>query len=169
MAVTSDFGISATVRNTKASDLSAAADDLIKRYGVHLESGTGAGKADRVFADTRTLAASATENLDLAGSLTDAYGTTTSFARVKFILFHAAVGNTNNVVVGAHGSADFVGLLNAAGTLTLRPDATVAAMSGSADATGMVVTATTADIIKVTNSAGSTSVTYDVIIVGNSA
>ncbi|MFD6968379.1 hypothetical protein [Streptomyces sp. NPDC059949] len=67
MAVTSDFGISATVRNTKASDLSAAADDLIKRYGVHLESGSGAGKADRIFADTRTLAASATETLDLAG------------------------------------------------------------------------------------------------------
>lgn len=169
MAVTSDFGISATVRNTKSSDLSSAADDLIKRYGVHLESGSGAGKADRVFADTRTLAASATETLDLAGSLTDAYGTTTSFARVKFILISAAAANTNNVVVGANASADWVGLLNAAGTITLRPGATFAAMSGSADATGMVVTATTADLIKVANSAAGTSVTYDVIIVGNSA
>lgn len=168
MSVISDFGISATVRNTKDSDLSAAADNLIKRYGVHLESGAGAGKADRIFADTRTLAASATETLDLAGSLTDAYGTTTSFARVKFILVSAAAANTNSVIVGANASADWVGLLNAAGTITLRPGATFAAMSGSADATGMVVTATTADLIKVANSAGSTSVTYDVIIVGNS-
>ncbi|MEV6569928.1 hypothetical protein [Streptomyces sp. NPDC051577] len=168
MAVTSDFGISVSVKNTKASDLSAAADDLVKRYGVHLESGTGAGKADRVFADTRTLAASANETLDLAGSLTDAYGATTSFARIKFILIAAAGGNTNNVVVGANASADFVGLLNAAGTITLRPSMCFAAMCGSADPTGMVVTATTADLIKIANSAGGTSVMYDVIIVGNS-
>ncbi|MFJ3834445.1 hypothetical protein ACIPY6_02890 [Streptomyces sp. NPDC090054] len=168
MAVTSDFGISVNVKNTKASDLSAAADDLKKRYAAHLESGAGAGKADRVFADTRTLAASATETLDLAGSLTDAYGATTSFARVKFILVAAAGANANNVIVGANASADFVGLLNAAGTVTLRPGMAFAAMASSSDATGMVVTATTADLIKIANSAGGTSVTYDVIIVGNS-
>ncbi|MFD6968380.1 hypothetical protein [Streptomyces sp. NPDC059949] len=84
-------------------------------------------------------------------------------------MISAAAANTNNVIVGANASADWIGLLNAAGTVTLRPGATFAAMSGSADATGMVVTATTADLIKVANSAGSTSVSYDVIIVGNSA
>ncbi|MFI8104708.1 hypothetical protein [Streptomyces sp. NPDC086023] len=168
MTLTSDFAVSASVVNTKASDLSAAADNLLKKYAVHLESGAGAGRADRVFADTRTLAASASETLDLAGSLTDSYGTTTSFARVKFILVAASLGNTNNVVVGNNASADFVGLWNAAGTLTLRPGMVFAAFAASTDATGMVVTATTADLIKVANSAGSTSVTYDVIIVGNS-
>jgi hypothetical protein len=33
-----------------------------------LQSGTGDNQADRVFADTRTLAASANEDLDLAGA-----------------------------------------------------------------------------------------------------
>lgn len=168
MGVTTDVGVSVSVKNTGATDLSSPVDTLLKTYGVHLESGAGAGKADRVFHDQRTLAASATENLDLAGSLADAFGVAQVFARVKAIIIRAAAGNTNNVIVGAHGSADFVGLLNAAGTITLRPGATFAAFSGSADATGMVVTATTADLIKVANSAGSTSVTYDVIVVGNS-
>ncbi|MFI1942056.1 hypothetical protein ACH44C_33600 [Streptomyces purpureus] len=169
MAVTSDFGIRASVRNTKASDLTTTADALDFVRGVHLESGTGAGKADRVFHDQRTLAASATETLDLAGVLTDVYGAAITFARVKFIAISAASGNTNNVIVGANASNDWVGLLNAAGTITLRPGASFAAMSGSADATGMAVTAGTGDLIKVANSAGSTSVTYDVVIVGVSA
>lgn len=169
MAVTSDIGISVSIRNTKASDLSSAADDLTKRYGVHLESGSGAGKADRVFADTRTLAASANETLDLSGALTDAYGATTSFARVKFILIAASSSNANNVVVGANASNDFVGLLNAAGTITLRPGMWFAATAGLADATGMAVTATTGDLIKIANSGAGTPVTYDIIIVGNSA
>ncbi|MEU9865489.1 hypothetical protein AB0D99_31935 [Streptomyces sp. NPDC047971] len=167
--MTSDFGISASVRSTKALDLTTAADPLDFRRGVHLESGTGAGKADLVFHDRRTLNASANETLDLAGVLTDAYGAAITFARIKFIAISAASGNTNNVIVGANASNDWVGLLNAAGTITLRPGASFCAMSGPVDATGMVVTAGTGDLIKVANSAGSTTVTYDVVIVGVSA
>ncbi|MFJ7070182.1 hypothetical protein [Streptomyces sp. NPDC101115] len=169
MTVTSDFGIRASVRSTKALDLSTAADPLDFVRGVHLESGTGAGKADLVFHDRRTLNASANETLDLAGVLTDAYGAAITFARIKYIAFAAASGNTNNVVVGANAANDWVGLLNAAGTLTLRPGMTFAAMSGSADATGMAVTAGTGDLLKVANSGAGSSVTYDIVIVGASA
>lgn len=168
MAVTTDVGVTVSVRNTGTTDLSSPVDTLLKSYGVHLESGAGAGKADLVFHDQRTLSASSSETLDLAGSLANAFGAAQVFARVKAIIFKAAAGNTNNVIIGANASADFIGLLNAAGTVTLRPGAVFAAFSGSADATGMVVTATTADLIKVANSAGSTSVTYDVIVIGNS-
>ncbi|MDT9688192.1 hypothetical protein Q5762_07450 [Streptomyces sp. P9(2023)] len=169
MAVTSDFGIRASVRNTKASDLTTTADVLDFVRGVHLESGTTAGKADKVFHDQRTLAASASEDLDLAGVLTDVYGAAITFAKIKYIAVSAAAGNTNNVLVGAASATQFVGLLNAAGVITLRPGATFAAMSGAADATGMAVTAGTGDLLKIANSAGSTSVTYDIVIVGTSA
>lgn len=169
MGVISDFAISAKVRQTKALDLTTVTDPLDFRRAAHLNSGTGAGKADRVFHDQRTLAASASETLDLAGVLLDAYGVAITFARIKGIFISAAVGNSNNVVIGANVSNDWVGLLNAAGTLTLRPGASFAAMSGPADATGMVVTAGTGDLIKVANSGAGTSVTYDVVIVGVSA
>lgn len=169
MAVTSDFGISASVVHTGTTELTTPTDRLTFQRGVHLSSGTGAGAADRVFRDQRTLAASASETLDLAGVLTDAFGTAITFARLKFIAISAASGNTNSVIVGANASNDWVGLLNAAGTITLRPGATFCAMSGVTDATGMAVTAGTGDLIKVANSGAGTSVTYDVVIVGASA
>lgn len=169
MAVTSDFGIRASVRNTKALDLTTATDLLAFSRSVHLESGTGAGKADRVFHDQRTLAASASEDLDLAGVLTDVYGAAITFARIKYIAISAASGNTNNILVGAASATQWVGLLNTTGVVTLRPGATLAAMSGAADAVGMAVTAGTGDLLKIANSAGSTSVTYDIVIVGVSA
>lgn len=169
MPVMSDFGIRASVRNTKALDLTTAVDSLDFFRGVHLESGTAAGKADKVFHDQRTLAASASEDLDLAGVLTDAYGAAITFAKVKFIAVSAAAGNTNNVLVGAASATQFVGLLNAAGVITLRPGATFAAMSGVLDATGMAVTAGTGDLLKVANSSSGSSVTYDIVIVGTSA
>ncbi|WKD36505.1 hypothetical protein [Streptomyces xanthophaeus] len=168
MPLITDVGITVSATNTKVTDFTTSTDPLIRRYAAHLESGSGAGKADRIFADQRTLAASANETLDLAGSLTDNLGVTTSFARVKFILVAAVSTNVNNVVIGANASADFVGLLNAAGTVTLRPGAWFASASGSTDATGMVVTATTADLIKIANSGAGTSVVYDIIIIGNS-
>jgi hypothetical protein len=169
MPLTSDFGITVSGTQTKVADLSYPYDTLNWRRGVHLESGTTAGKADLRFTDTRTLNASANETLDLAGVLTDAFGAAITFARIKFIAISAASGNTNSVVVGANGSNDWVGLLNAAGTLTLRPGATVCAMSGGADATGMAVTAGTGDLLKIANSGAGTSVTYDIVIIGASA
>lgn len=169
MALTSDLGISVSGTQTKVADLTVPADVLSWRRGLHLDSGTTAGKADLRFHDTRTLAASANETLDLAGVLTDVFGAAITFVKIKFIAISAASGNANNVVVGANGSNDWVGLLNAAGTLTLRPGATFAAMSGSADAAGMAVTAGTGDQLKIANSGAGTSVTYDIVIIGTSA
>jgi len=41
-------------------------------------------------------------------------------------------------------------------------------MAGAADATTYAVTAGTGDLLKVANSAGGTSVTYDIVIIGSS-
>lgn len=168
MALTSDFSMSASGLYTKTSDLTAPVDTLDKRWSVHLDSGTGAGKADLRFADTRTLAASATEDLDLAGVLTDVFGAALTFVRIKKLLIKAADANTNNVVVGAAAANPWTALLGATGTLVLRPGQAVGTMCGAADATCMAVTAGTGDLLKVANSAGGTSVTYDILIVGAS-
>lgn len=169
MALTSDLGISVSATLTKTADLSTASDPMSWRRAVHLESGTTAGKADMRFADTRTLAASATEDLDLAGVLTDVYGTALTFVRIKGIFISASAANSNNVIIGAAASNQWAGLLNTTGTLTLRPGATFAAVSGSTDATAMAVTAGTGDLLKVANSGAGTSVTYDIVIIGASA
>jgi hypothetical protein len=135
-----------------------------------LSSGVAAGQADRLWAPpTRTLIASANEDLDLAGVLTDAFGATLTIARVKALYIAAAAGNTNNVVVGAAAANPWAALLSATGTVTLRPGAFVLVGTSTVDATGYAVTAGTGDLLRVTNSAGVTSVSYDIAVIGTSA
>ncbi|MFG3085125.1 hypothetical protein [Streptomyces parvulus] len=163
------LAVSAFAELTTALDLGVARAPHSLSRKLELASGTGAGKADKVFSDRRTLAASASEDLDLAGTLVDAFGATITLARVKGIIVAAAAGNTNNVVLGAASSNPWATLLGATHTLTLRPGAFVAVGTGAADATGYAVTAGTGDLLKVANSGGSTSVTYDIHIIGASA
>jgi hypothetical protein len=160
--------ISAVAELTSALDLATGRVPLQVDRGASFSSGTAANQADRIFHDTRTLAASATENLDLAGVLADSFGATITFARIKGILVAAASGNTNNVVVGGHATAAFVNWVgDATDTIVVRPGGTFCLTAP--DATAYAVTATTGDMLTVTNSAGGTGVTYDIILIGASA
>ncbi|NUK07467.1 hypothetical protein HRW18_05445 [Streptomyces lunaelactis] len=169
MGVVSDLLISAAVRQTKALDLTTVSDPLDFKRAVHLESGTTVGKADKVFHDRRTLSASATEDLDLAGVLLDAYGVAITFVKIKGLFIAADAANTNNVVVGNAAATAWAALLGATGTLTIRPGTTVGVTAGATDATGYAVAAGSTDLLKVANSAGGTGVTYDIVIIGTSA
>lgn len=169
MPMQSMLSMAATVAQTKALDLTTTSDPLMFRQAVSLTSGSGAGQADKVFHDRRTLAASATEDLDLAGVLLDAFGAAITFVRVKGLFITAAAANVNNVVVGNATSNGWATLLSATGTVTLRPGASIGVMAGAADGTAYAVTAGTGDLLKVANSGAGTSVTYDIIVIGASA
>lgn len=170
MPLTSKMTLSVSGAQTAALDLGNVSATMAKSYAVSLTTGTAAGQADKIFHDTRTLAASANEDLDLAGTLTDALGATVTFARIKGLIIAAAAGNTNNVVVGNATSNGFVTWVGGAThTVTVRPGAVLALIAGSADATGYAVTAGTGDLLRVANSGAGTGVTYDVIVIGASA
>jgi hypothetical protein len=130
-------------------------------------SGTTADKADLVFSDTRTLAASATEDLDLAGSLSSIYGATLTFVELKALLVVASTANTNNVNLTRPASNGVPLFLAASDGIPIPPGGF---FYWACPADGKVtVTAGTGDLLTLTNSAGSTSVTYDVVIIGASA
>ena len=168
MPLVTRLNLSVDANYTAALDLALGSVPLLKSYATTLQSGAGAGQADKIFHDQRTLAASATEDLDLAGSLTDAFGAACTFARLKALIVHAAAANTNNVLVGGVSAGLSTILTPAAtGIAIVRPDATFAVFAGVADATGYVVTATTADLLHIANSSSGTSVTYDVIMIGS--
>lgn len=166
MSLSATLKVALAATHTNALDLATATFPLNLVQALTLTDGTGANQADRIFTDTRTLAASATEDLDLAGSLTDAYGTVT-FARVKAILVIASAANTNNVNVTRPASNGVPFLLAAGDGMAVRPGGIF--LLAAPDATGYVVTATSADLITFTNSAGSTSVDYTIVIIGASA
>lgn len=152
---------------TSALDLSTATDPLNYSLNLDISTGTGANQADMMWHDQRTLAASATENLDLAGSLTNAFGTTQTFARIKAVIVAAAAGNTNNVNVIREGTNGVPLFLALADGIAVRPGGIF--LWAAPDATAVAVTGGTGDLLTFTNSAGSTSVTYSVIIIGASA
>lgn len=134
---------------------------------VQLQPGTGTGYADLMFCDERTLSASGTENLDLAGSLTSPLGATLTFARVKAIMVVAAAGNTNSVVVGGAGSNTFTGpFADSSDKLSVPPGGSLLLTHPGA---GWTVTASTGDILLVANSSSGTAVTYSVCVIGTSA
>lgn len=135
---------------------------------IVLAQGTGSGRADIAYQDkSRTLAASATENLDLAGVLTDVFGATITDAKVKAIEVWADPGNTNDVVFGGAASNAFVGPFGGTlPTMALQPGGRAVIVAPNA---GWTVTAGTGDILKVTNGGAGTPVTYGIKVLGASA
>jgi hypothetical protein len=169
MTLTGSFQVTAALLQSVTRDFGVTTDSAKFNAGHTIANGTGAAQADRLWSDTRTLAASATEDLDLVGTtLLDGFGNPVTFPKVTGLVVRAAAGNTNSVVVGA-ATAAWATLLNSTGTVTLRPGAVLAVFAGATDASGWATTATSADILKVANSAGGTSVSYDIMIIGKSA
>lgn len=167
MALKLDIEASISGVVTKASDLADVKAEISKRRKLHLLTGTTAGKADLMFSDTRTLSASSSEELDLAGGLSDPFGSSLTFVKVVAIMLIAAEGNTNNVVLGGAASNGFVGpFADSSDKIAVPPGGCVLLTAPSA---GWTVTAATGDLLKIANSGGTTGVTYDLIIVGRSA
>lgn len=152
---------------TSALDLVTASSPLSVAERIRLSSGTGLAAADMQWSDTRTLAASATEDLDLAGSLTGPLGTTLTFARIKLVLIMAADGNANDVQVTRPTSNGAPLFLAAGDGLPVKPGGLF--LWVAPNAAGVAVTAATGDLLTVTNSAGSTGVTYSIVVIGASA
>lgn len=153
---------------TRSIDLQSGDSPLSFQHGLSLPNGTGAGQADLLFTDRRTINASSNDDIDLSGTLTDVFGQAVVFARVKALMVVASSGNTNNVVIGNAAAAQFVGPFGAAThTIAVQPGGL--AFLVAPGATAWAVTATTADILRIANSGAGTSVTYDIAILGASA
>jgi hypothetical protein len=148
-----------------ANDLSTLAQAINYSKSYNLTNGTGANQANMIFMDQRTLAASTAEDLDLAGSLTNAYGTTITFTSIKGIIVYASPANTNDVLIGGDASAAFVNwVANSSDIIVVKPGGLFALVNPQAN--GYAVTATTGDLLQIANSSSGTPVTYDIILLG---
>lgn len=145
-----------------------------------LPNGTADGSCDLVFAKTESsIAASTITSYDLAGSLTDSFGTTLTFVEVVLI----AVRNKRTTAlayldVGPHATNGFGRLSSSRGFWPadiaadadqgsiVAPDSWLVLYSKD----GVPVTAGTGDVLRVTTSgvAGSTN-SWDILVIGRSA
>lgn len=160
------LGVAVNAKYWNALDLSTVKDEVNQEYTQSFSDGEAASKAEAMWHDTRTIAASGTEDLDLAGVLVSGLlGTAITFKSIKAILIRAASTNTNNVVISRPAANGFLLFGAASDALAgLTPGGMFLFTDPSA--AGVAVTAGTGDLLTITNSAGTTGVTYDVLIIG---
>jgi hypothetical protein len=168
MALSTSIALRINAAFTSALDLVTLSAPLKLDFNDSLDSGTGADQADLVFSDTRTLTASSNEDLDLAGVLFQVDGSAFTLAKLKLIFISAAAGNTNNVVVSRPASNGVPFLSAASDAFAIKPGGSFF-MYAPVAAGICTVTAATGDLINIANSAGGSSVTYSIIMVGTSA
>jgi hypothetical protein len=147
-----------------ALDVSTASLPINYNKTNNLSNGTGADQANQIFTDERTISASGNEDLDLAGSLSDAFGNTITFSKLKAITVVASSDNTNNVQVTRPASNGVPLFMTAGDGISLTPGASFTAVFP--DANGVAVTASTGDLLNIANSAGGSGVTYTIILIG---
>ena len=143
-------------------------DLLSFRKSLPFANGTGANQADKRWSSAgRSLGSTASESLDLAttsASLIDYRGNAITFVRIKAI---AIFNNGPNMIQVGAGSNPLINWIGAAGDIVnVRSGGLLVLVAP--DATAYAVTATTADILRILNSAAGT-ITYDIALLGCSA
>lgn len=149
-----------------SSSFSTLEDLVSVAFIDSLADGTGADFADQIYHSSgRSLATSASETFDLGG-VSDKFGNTLTMATVKALY----IKNTSTVAtleVGGNAN-EWIGWSGTAtSTITVGPGGCIFLYDPSANA--MEVTATTGDILEITNNDGSNAATYDIIIIGASS
>src|SRR5688572_19447412 len=164
-------GVTATLALSLAARYSAAAvaggtpqvNFDIDRQMVFEPGTADTNDANVLYRATRQLAASANENLDLAGVLSDVFGATIAAAEIVAILIEADEDNTNNVVFGPAAATGFLGPFgDASDRLSVRPGD----FHLFTCATGWAVGAGATDLVNVANSAAGSTVDYTITLIG---
>lgn len=129
-----------------------------------LTDGRGTDNADLVYAESKAIAASGNWDIDLVGSTDKTrFGDALAFARVKCL----KVKNTGStwLRVGAYGAGAWYAFLNAnSAYIRVAPGGCL--VLWAPDVTAYAVTATTDDLLRITNESGSAAGEADVFIVG---
>lgn len=149
---------------TRSMDLVAPQVDIVRKYQQDYGDGTGIDQAQFIFSDTRPLAATTAENVDLSGALANPLGSTLVFSAVKELLIHAADTNVGNLKIGEGIANAFVGPFGAGSVGIQVPPGGLLHLSNPS-AAGWAVTGGSGDLLKVEN-LGAGSASYDIIIVG---
>lgn len=124
--------------------------------------GTGNLQINNLFADSRTLAASANDDLDLIGVLLNIKSEVISFTAIKgvYVLNTSAAAATKLIIGGATGTTAW----------TVPWQAQIANRFAWEDYySGEPVVAGTGDVLRITNADAVNAAAYDIVIVGVSS
>ena len=167
MALTSSIRLSIEATQSSAGDLGQRTAPHKYDTGlIRLVDGIGYDQADLVFSDERTLGASS-EDLDLCGGFTDAFGTAVSPAKIKLVLI-VNKSQTLALTVKPKTSGGWLGMLaDASDILNINKASSQAyAWNGWFAPQGVAIGAGATDQITI---GGTTGQVYQILVIGTSA
>lgn len=152
-----------------SSSFSSLSDVINFAFSDTLADGTGLDQANIVWhVGARTLAANTEETWDLRGGVTDRFGTTLNFVKVKLICIKNNSATDVDLAFGGTFSNPFEGWTNDAGSSVLIKKGGCFFLFDPS-AAGMGTTSGTADKININNTNIDDNATYDIIVIGTSA
>ncbi len=172
MPLSTTIKMSVSATETGGTGAGAAMSTPLVAAVMELVDGTIANAADRIYARERTVASATNDDIDLAGALIGALGSTLTFVEIVAIAIinrrADGTANTTNLTIGA-GTNPFLGFLGGT-TPTIGPirPGGMLLIACPADIGIGTVTPGTADILRIANSAGAPA-TYQIVIIGRSA
>lgn len=166
VAQTGEISVRVSSKLTNSYDLDAVVSALDKTFSNAFGNGTGANQANNRWSDKRDLLTATNEDLDFAGSLSNALGAVV-FTKIKGIIIYALSTNTGPISVTRPAANGVPFLLAAGDGLSALQPGGLFILTNPSDA-GITVTAATGDLINVANATGATQ-SYQIIVFGVTA
>ena len=152
-------------RNLGTAAFGTNALEIDESAAVGFTDGNGANQASELYIAQRSVAASATDAIDMTGSLADNLGRTVTFTKVKAIRIRADAGNPGDLLIGPAAANGFIAPFNAAADrVRCAPGGVVELINPTA--AGWAVVAGTGDMLNVINSSAGGAATYKIEILG---
>lgn len=166
MAVSAKITLALQATQTGNQDLGSKASNIRNNINMSLANGTDADQINKMYADEDSLVGSATQTIDLAGTLVGPFGETITFTSIKVMLIVAKNTNKDTITIGGAASNTFVGFFgDATDTIKLAPGGVF--MITNTNAEGYLVDAGTGDILEIHNDSPSDAAEYEIIILGD--
>lgn len=168
MTVTAEILARLKISQTGSNDFGGPEFTPVIETLIQLTDGVTVNKANIAFVDERTLTTGATDSLDLAGVLADAFGASIAAVEIValMIINKPRIGtpvNTTDLTIGGGTN----GVFATAMPFVLKPGAVFLLAAG--DAAGVkTVTAGTADILTIVNGSGA-SAKYQIAVLARTS
>lgn len=146
----------------KTNTHSPGVQDILWRSGV------GYNEADLVFSDTRSLAASSNEDLDLVGGFTDGLGNTVSPAKIKALIIENLNTDDQVLTIKAAASNGWAGFISTSGIYLGPGSSQCPGIYAQVAPKGRSITGGTGDLLNVANASGNTC-SYRITVVATSS
>lgn len=165
MSQSAAIAVAISIQQSSSGDINSALNTISQDLTTSLLNGVAANQASQAFSDERTLAASTAEELDLAGTLSDVFGSSITFTKIKAIAVFADAGNGDNIEVGGSASNGFNSWVGASGDKINVPPGGMFLLTAP-DLAGFAVTGGTGDLLTINNADSGASGTYKIVLIG---